>query len=1582
MKKRITVWVIVFLCAVLALAGSAASEKSGECGTGVTWSLLDKGLLTISGSGKITAHPWTDEETIGLVKDVSIGKGITGICDSAFEDCSKLTKVTLPDTLASIGAYAFLYCDELKEITIPDSVKEIGRYALPLYNNILVHVSSLDVGEAVSKTDNAFRMSGLKYSQKYLYADGKKTGLEISGVDKGITSFTFPEGTTVIGESAFEECTKLKSITIPEGVVKICWSAFDGCTSLAEVSLPSTLTAVENYAFIGCSALNSLTLPDQIDTVSQASFATYYGDLTLYVKTGSLTEKTISKTGLAYRETGMNYSIRKAFDDNGKENGVILDDVDSELTSFTIPEKITDIGAYAFRQCKKLQKLTIPARLTRIGENALGDFGGYVYFQGDAPEFDDNAFRDSTVIAVYPHDADGWTEAVLQKYGAETLLWRADNEEAPEDKPRDRTEDLEQEETNNESGQDVYRYSSTVDSYLTANDDGTLLRVEHVGENAVLELYSADLKLTWKQTLKLELPLWGGYFGGKDYNFLVVGDENPEESDDVEVIRVIRYSKNWHRIDSLSIKGHNTVDPFGAGSLRMSESGDFLYIHTCHRMYKSGDGKNHQANMSFQIYIPTMEITRENYLVSNDYFDYVSHSFDQHVITDGDDVIKVDHGDAYPRAVTLWKVADTAGSPGYGDTTRVTILPISGESGNNYTGVSVGGLTASASRYIVAGTSVDQSHFDTSEQKNIFIASVPKNSPEDSSVSLRWITAYGEGSGIHVATPQLVRISGTQQLLLWSETDGNGEKTLKYVFLKEDGSPSSDIQSADGRLSDCKPVIRDGKVIWYVTEDSGSVFYIIDPEDPAVLQKAARSSWVKLTAGWYYYDENGKMVTGWLPLGDKTYYMDKQGLMVTGFRKISGKRYVFADSGEMLTGQWYTDEAKQQYYLGDDGAAVTGIAAVKVAEYFHNPETDKWESRITEKKRFFNGDGVMQTGWQTAADGKTYWFDEYSGDMAAGEWHSEQNGEGTEDWYYLGDDGAMVTGLVTLPGRDYRYNPETGEYEGIETTFTYYLDPDGKRASGWRTAEDGKAYWFDESGRMQKNRWITDNGKEYFLGEDGTMQTGFVAVTEDDYVWSDEKNDWEYKKTIRSYYVDAEKGKVTGWLQVEGTYYYFDSKGVMQTGWLSGDNSAAYYLDDDGRMVTGLATVKVREYARQPETGNWEFRIVEKERFFSADGVMQTGWQTAEDGKTYYFDENSGDMVTGKWIHGQNADGTESDYYLGDDGAMAAAGDVEIDGTVYHFDESGRCTGESTGVPDTRGWLETESGWQFIGEDGAAVTGWLQDGDIWYYMDQDGIMVTGWKQISGTWYWFSAGGEMATGWEQIGGVWYWFSAGGEMATGWEQIGGVWYWFSAGGGMATGWQEIGGAWYWFSAGGGMATGWQQIDGAGYYFNASGEMTTGWQQADGKWYYSGENGKTVTGWQQIGSVWYWFSENGEMAAGWQQIGSIWYWFNDSGEMMTGWQKIGGTWYLFSTDGAMATGWKKADGEWYYFKKSGAMASNEWIEDKEAEKKLPANEKRALWYWFDVNGHMAKGWKEINGKWEMFADSGEWLYSWQAN
>ena len=98
-----------------------------------------------------------------------------------------------------------------------------------------------------------------------------------------------------------------------------------------------------------------------------------------------------------------------------------------------------------------------------------------------------------------------------------------------------------------------------------------------------------------------------------------------------------------------------------------------------------------------------------------------------------------------------------------------------------------------------------------------------------------------------------------------------------------------------------------------------------------------------------------------------------------------------------------------------------------------------------------------------------------------------------------------------------------------------------------------------------------------------------------------------------------------------------------------------------------------------------------------------------------------------------------------------------------------------------------------------------------------------------------------------------------------------------------------------------------------------------------------------------------------------------------MATGWARDGGAWYYFNAGGAMMTGWQQVGGNWYYLKDSGAMATG-WFRDRQAEAKLPRNQKKELWYWFDENGVMATGWKEINGQWEMFDEnSGLWLYTW---
>lgn len=186
-------------------------------------------------------------------------------------------------------------------------------------------------------------------------------------------------------------------------------------------------------------------------------------------------------------------------------------------------------------------------------------------------------------------------------------------------------------------------------SYLYENSSGGLTRVEYTGGQVVVENYTSSFAFVDSRTIQPELPIWGGFFAGETYNFLIFGQNNPAESDSTEVIRVVKYDKNWKRLGAASLKGANTVIPFDAGSLRCDEYGGYLYIRTCHEMYTSDDGLNHQANITMAVRQSDMTITDSFYDVMNIGSGYVSHSFNQFILVDEDGkIITLDHGDAYP----------------------------------------------------------------------------------------------------------------------------------------------------------------------------------------------------------------------------------------------------------------------------------------------------------------------------------------------------------------------------------------------------------------------------------------------------------------------------------------------------------------------------------------------------------------------------------------------------------------------------------------------------------------------------------------------------------------------------------------------------------------------------------------------------------------------------------------------------------------------------------------------------------------------------------------------------------------------
>ncbi len=340
--------------------------------------------------------------------------------------------------------------------------------------------------------------------------------------------------------------------------------------------------------------------------------------------------------------------------------------------------------------------------------------------------------------------------------------------------------------------------------------------------------YSLDFEKIEELSINVELPYWGGFFSGQKYNYIVFGQENPEESLTQEVYRIIKYDKNFNRIDSCSIYGNQceTELPFRSGTVSMAESpdGKELTVHTSRRKFREDDGLNHQSQFTVILDVETMTPTNELTFYQNN---QVSHSFNQFVQYDGNLPVMVDHGDAYPRSVVLSKRKSN------GKYTEVELLKIPGTIGANYTGVSIGGFEISSKNYIIAINTIDHnkamtpdgfdpSSLDSDIRDVVLLISAKDNTSTDK-VKKVYITDYTDNN-LHASAPYLVNL-GNKFLVMWKEFQINEddfwsyyEKTaVKYTIVDENGEMLTDIQTLGAvcDLSDCQPIYYNGQVIWY-----------------------------------------------------------------------------------------------------------------------------------------------------------------------------------------------------------------------------------------------------------------------------------------------------------------------------------------------------------------------------------------------------------------------------------------------------------------------------------------------------------------------------------------------------------------------------------------------------------------------------------------------------------------------------------------------------------------------------------------------------------------------------------------------
>ena len=191
----------------------------------------------VNGVVEIPSEVTYDDNTYNVVR----------IGSNAFNNCSALTSITIPNSVTTIEKEAFINCDQITSVTIPNSVTSIGRYSFLGCTSL----TSVIIPNSVTTIEEyAFSRSGL-------------------------TSVTIPNSVTTIERSTFERCSSLASVTIPNSVTTIGRCAFEDCNALTSITIANSVTNIEAYAFRG-SGLTSVTIPNSVTTIEPQVF--YYCD--------------------------------------------------------------------------------------------------------------------------------------------------------------------------------------------------------------------------------------------------------------------------------------------------------------------------------------------------------------------------------------------------------------------------------------------------------------------------------------------------------------------------------------------------------------------------------------------------------------------------------------------------------------------------------------------------------------------------------------------------------------------------------------------------------------------------------------------------------------------------------------------------------------------------------------------------------------------------------------------------------------------------------------------------------------------------------------------------------------------------------------------------------------------------------------------------------------------------------------------------------------------------------------------------------------------------------------------------------